>query len=84
MSKQVKSLSFKNTSLEGTALKQLGEITGLNLRELDLAKCTGIGQEALLEFCQHQKELVKLNIDACRRILVRNTLSSCLKITITE
>ncbi len=68
--KQVKKLSFKNCSLEASALRRLGEVPDLSLEDLDLSRCSGIGQDSILDFCRHQNKLVKLNIDLCRRILV--------------
>ena len=80
--KLVKKLSFKNCSLEGSALRRLGEVADLSLEELDLSRCAGIGQDAMLDFCRHQNKLVKLNIDWCRRILVTFSMTWNVKLKI--
>jgi hypothetical protein len=73
-STQIESLSFKSCSVDANALKRLGAVTGLQLRKLDVADCSGINQEAVLEFSRNQPKLELLNIDFCRRILVRTLI----------
>ena len=70
-STQIRGLSFKSCSVDANALKRLGAVPGLQLRRLDVADCSGVTQEAVLDFCRNQPKLETLNIDFCRRILVR-------------
>lgn len=69
-SSNIKKLSFNNSSAEGIFLNRLSQVPGLNITDLNIGRCLGVSQDAILDFCNTQKNITRLNMDFCRRILV--------------
>ena len=69
----LQTVSFSNSGIPSTGLKDLGRIQDLCLEEINVSKCLDISTESLIDFCRHQCNLTKLKIDGCRRILADNS-----------
>lgn len=65
-SRMIERLSLESTSLDGFAVQDLSKVEGLELLDLNLAKCTMVSQEAVLDLARYQKRLQGLNLDHCR------------------
>ena len=68
----LQSVSFYNSGISAIGLKDLGHVQGLCLKGINVGKCLDVSTEALIDFCQHQPNIAKLNIDGCRKILTDN------------
>ena len=68
----LKSLNFYNSNISSVGFQEIGGMDGLNLKSINIGKCLDISQEAILQFCQRQLNLVDINIDYCRKILMDN------------
>lgn len=69
-SKQLTSLDFYNSDIPG--LSDFAGFPDLELKALDVGKCGHVSQDSLLELCQRQPCLERLNLDNCRRALADN------------
>ena len=68
-------ISFYNSGITATGLKELGQTANLSVQSLNIGRCLDISTDSLLEFCRNQPKLRKLGIDGCRRVLADNTNS---------
>ena len=75
----LKSLNFYNSNISSVGFQEIGGMDGLDLKSINVGKCLDIGQEAILQFCQRQQNLVDINIDYCRKILMDNP-ATCLSL----
>ncbi len=64
----IQELSFSGTPLDGFAVQELSAVEGLSLISLNLARCTMISQESVLDLARRQKSLEELNLNFCRRV----------------
>ena len=69
----LKKINFYNSNVSSGGFLELGRLSNLELKEINVGKCCDITQDALLDFCQNQGQSLKyLNIDWCRRVMVDN------------
>ncbi|XP_060248078.1 F-box/LRR-repeat protein 2 [Meriones unguiculatus] len=72
---RLRALDLSGTGLPPEALKALGQVTGLQLKELSLHSCRDLSSEAVATLCRQQPSLTSLDLSGCSELTDRALLA---------